>query len=197
MPSQVESSHGSISNGVDSLDADVPPAVPRDASALARSSSSHRYASAVATLKSGVINNRSDRGSGGKGIIRSPWPHAKAITAPLHRNGTSAPSDAPIFISTDSPNGCGDRESRIRRTPAASALPPPSPAPTGILLVSEMRNPFGQAATLAYAAAARYARFDSGGPVTAPSTSIDRSPSVISTSISSDRSMRWKTVSIE
>jgi len=61
---------------------------------------------------------------------------------------------------------------------AASALPPPIPAPTGTRLLSSIWNPRGQPARTAYAAAARKARFDSAAPRSAPSTSIDRKPSV-------------------
>ncbi len=73
-------------------------------------------------------------------------------------NGTSAPSVAASSTSRG-PSGRGDSASRARRTAPASALPPPSPAPAGIRLISSIANPEGHPAASLYAAAARYARF--------------------------------------
>src|SRR5690606_21690486 len=113
------------------------PPVPTDAAPAFRSSSSHRYASAVATPNDGLMSTTPSRVMSSTGYRSSPRPRPLAVP-PCRKNGTSDPS--PAASVTSSRRDSRPFQTRFRPTSAAaaSALPPPSPAATGICFSSRM-----------------------------------------------------------
>src|SRR4051812_14026048 len=84
------------------------------------------------------------------------------MTGPPARNsGQSEPTDAATSFNAAVENGEPASGSSAPRAAAASLLPPPRPAPTGILLCSVNRAPAPYFAATANAQAAFRTRFDS------------------------------------
>ena len=71
------------------------------------------------------------KGRQGRGVRRSPRPSARAAP-PSTQKGTSEPTRAPISASRARDSPAPVSAFMARRTAAASALPPASPAHTGM-----------------------------------------------------------------
>ena len=93
----------------------------------------------------GTSTKACPRGKSGSGWMRSPRPVPKPVSAPVRKNGTSAPSARAIACSS-----FGSRSPRsARSTAAASDDPPPRPAATGMRLRSCTRRVSPSAASAA------------------------------------------------
>jgi len=92
-----------------------------------------RYTQAVDTGNPGYKITNQKWGNFARGVKRSPIPRARAGRRRM-KKGTSVPSERPSFsnLLIEYPK----RNSRFRaiKVAAASLLPPPNPAPTGIFL---------------------------------------------------------------
>jgi len=78
-----------------------------------------------------IINQR--RGKFARGVKRSPIPRARAGRRRM-KKGTSAPRERPSFSNFLFEYPKRKRRFRATKVAAASLLPPPNPAPTGIFL---------------------------------------------------------------
>ena len=121
----------------------------------------------------GVTSSTGAAGRAGSRSRRSPRPQPSASGAPLRKNGTSLPSRAANWSS--SCRGTASPASRLTasRAAAASLEPPPRPAWTGIRLVEGEVHAEPVAGGVEHQRRGRAPRDScSGGPTSAPSTSI-------------------------
>src|SRR5690606_38320542 len=80
-------------------------------------------------------------GGGGSGVKISPRPFAKAVP-PYTQKGTSDPISSPKAASSSNDNRKSHNLFNPRKTAAASLLPPPRPAATGICFSIDISTPF-------------------------------------------------------
>jgi len=92
-----------------------------------------RYTQAVDTGNPGYRITNQRRGKFARGVRRSPIPRARAGRR-LMKKGTSAPSERPSFSNLLIEYRKRNSRFRATKVAAASLLPPPNPAPTGIRL---------------------------------------------------------------
>ena len=123
-------------------------------------------------------------------VLRQSRPARAACRRPVpscgpsaRKNGTSAPTRAASSASAAGSSCCSSCAFASRSAVAASELPPPSPAATGIRFSIRTRQPCGAAS----ASSARRTIVSSANPSTVVSAAG-------STVIRSPRSTRWKTV---
>ena len=126
-------------------------------------------------------------GAGVREVSFSPMPSARH-RPPRTRKGTSAPTVRPMRSSSSVEKGRFHRRFRPISAAAASALPPPMPAPEGISLRRRMRAPFWIPAAFCSARAALTTRLFSskgtGAAQASPSPVSVRKPCPASSSVS-------------
>src|SRR5215469_927595 len=118
------------------------------------------YAHSVATPKPG-FNNKIDNLFGNwTGITNSPRPRQIAADSET-KNGTSDPTASAIFATAFGDNPVSSNWFSASSVEAASLLPPPNPAPCGILFLRSIETAGSRFVTEKKAFAARTTRFSS------------------------------------
>jgi len=127
------------------------------------------YTQRVATGKPGLTKTIQPRSGRLTPVNFSPIPVALAAVCGWRKKGMSAPSLAPNSASRLNVHGKPSREFKPLRTAAASLLPPPRPAATGIFLERAISTPVSsRPVSLKKNFAARTARFRSSSGRSAP-----------------------------
>src|SRR5579883_115597 len=148
--------------------------------------------SAVETCTRGATS-RYQRCGNSSGVSLSPMPSAQALR-PCTKTGTSAPRPEPISANRSRGNPVFHSAFNATSTVAASELPPPSPAPIGMRLVTAISAPNCVPVTRCNVRAARTARSSSAETDCAPATRTISSSSRTRSRISSPHSSRRNTV---
>eukprot|EP01022_Parablepharisma_sp_SALTPOND_P017632 TRINITY_DN2854_c0_g1_i1.p1 TRINITY_DN2854_c0_g1~~TRINITY_DN2854_c0_g1_i1.p1 ORF type:complete len:786 (-),score=227.08 TRINITY_DN2854_c0_g1_i1:181-2538(-) len=115
---------------------------------------------AVDRAKPGLTRTQSRSGKSGQGSTFSPIPVHQAVH-PARKKGTSAPRPAARRASSAGARAWPCRELRAMSAAAASELPPPRPAATGMRLTSSKEASAGRSAASKQARAAASTRLSS------------------------------------